>query len=139
MLLRMTFPQPVIVSLAVIVSFLMIASIGTSGLHTDHAGVYGVFLSLCVTILLTKLFIGLHKVLYSLHKNNLTGVNWILPQALFSILPFCLTVGVASLVRLILSTLGITDFNQLIIDLTMLLFNSIENSFLSAIPFFLYP
>lgn len=129
--------NPVITSLVSLTSLLTILNTGSSGIHTNNAGVSGVFLSIIVAILSAELFICLQKYMNNHYRSFMIDADPVIPQALYSIIPFCLTLLVFTLLRLLLSYLGIEDINQLIINLTKNIFNSIDNQFSESILFVL--
>jgi len=129
--------HPVIAALVSVLSLLIIIHQEGSGLQTTHAGVTGIFLSIVVAVLSVELFIRFHHYLNIPYKSLLMDADPVIPQALFSIIPFCLTLFLFFLFRWMLSYLGIQDINQVLIDLTKRLFNGIDSPFYSALLFVL--
>ncbi|NPV92670.1 MAG: PTS sugar transporter subunit IIC/EAL domain-containing protein [Firmicutes bacterium] len=124
--------NPIIASLTAVSSLLLIISTESSGLHSSHAGTTGVFLSIVITILSVKLFLLLHEYLNINFGSFFVEADQVIPQAMFSILPCCMTLVVFTALRFVLAYFGIQDINQVFIDLTKLLFSSIESPSLAA-------
>ncbi|KGK86281.1 PTS lactose transporter subunit IIC [Desulfosporosinus sp. HMP52] len=127
--------NPIITSLVALISLLTIINTGSSGIHTSNAGVTGIFLSIIVTVLSTELFIHLNRCLDKYYLSFMVDADPVIPKVLFLIFPFCLTLVGVSLLRVLLTYLGIEDINQLITDLTMNIFLNIENQFAASILF----
>jgi cellobiose PTS system EIIC component len=125
--------HPYIVSLAAIISFLLLTNKGIEGLMSKQVGNNAIFLAIVVAIITTELFVRLQLLSSQWFEKGMIDSDPAINKSLSAMIPFLISLTLFTGLKLMLSAMGIEDINDVLSQNLEKLFLNINNPLASLL------